>query len=154
MPYMVKDLSTDGSDRGGRIIRVYSKTETDSISTSRDLGWDVVDSDTDCAVVDGKVGYCVPSTYHGWKINNVIAGVHTKGVTGTMDIQIRRRRAGTDNDVLSTKVTVGDEFYAADGVVDEDYNTMATGDIIFIDIDTVHTTPAKGLFVTLTLVSS
>ena len=30
MPYMVKDLSTDGSDRGGNIIRIYSKTETDT----------------------------------------------------------------------------------------------------------------------------
>jgi hypothetical protein len=30
MPYMVKDLSTQGSDRGGRIIRVYSKDETDT----------------------------------------------------------------------------------------------------------------------------
>ena len=30
MPYMVKDLSTDGSDRGGKIIRVYSKDETDT----------------------------------------------------------------------------------------------------------------------------
>jgi len=40
----------------------------------------------------------------------------------TTDIQIRRRRAGSDIDMLSTKLTIGDEFFASDEVVNRASN--------------------------------
>jgi hypothetical protein len=69
-----------------------------------------------------------------------------------MDIQIRRRRSGSEVDMLSTPVTVGSgEYYARDGVINASNDDVATGDLIFIDVDTVHDpTPAYGLSVALT----
>jgi len=113
------------------------------------IAWTVVDSDTDVAVADGKQAFTVPSTLNGMDIVDVIASVHTKGVTGTTDVQLRRRRAGADADVLSTKVTIGDEFYAADEVVNAANDDLNTGDQLYVDVDAVHSgTAPKGLSVT------
>ena len=67
-----------------------------------------------------------------------------------MDIQVRKRSGGSDADMLSTLITVGDEFYCSDEVVKSD-NTedVATGDEIYIDVDQIHSgTAANGLTVT------
>ena len=106
-------------------------------------------SDEDCEDVDGKEGFCVPTEMDTMVLVNARATVYAKGVTGTMDIQVRRSRAGSDVDMLLTPITVGDEYTAADSVIDTDNDDIASGDLIFIDIDTIHTTPAKGLSVTL-----
>lgn len=91
------------------------------------------------------MGIGIGSELNAWTIKNVRASVYTKGVTGTMDIQIRRVRAGATVDVLSTLVTVGDEYTVADGVINAANDDLATGDLLFVDVDTTHTTPAKGL---------
>jgi hypothetical protein len=96
------------------------------------------EDDVSVATGDGKVGIPIPSLYNGWDIVDAIAVVHTKGVTSTTDIQIRRRRAGSDVDVLSTKITIGDEWYASDGVVNTSNDDLATGDMLYVDIDAVH----------------
>jgi len=89
------------------------------------------ESDTDCAVGDGKVAFTVPSTIDGWNLVDVIASCHTKGTTGTMDIQVRARSAGVDTDMLSTKVTMADtEFFASDGVVDGANDDVVEGNEI------------------------
>jgi hypothetical protein len=117
----------------------------------RSVGIVPFESDTDTAVGNGTVGFTVPASMTAHNLASAIAAVHTKGVTGTLDIQIRRRRAGTDADMLSTKITVGDEWYAADGVIDTSNDDIQTGDHIFIDVDAVHSgTAAKGLSVTMT----
>lgn len=110
----------------------------------------LLESDTSVATGDGKVAFTVPSNMNGLDISNVIVSVHTKGVTGTTDVQVRRRRAGADVDVLSTKVTVGDEFFAQDGVINTANDDLATGDQIYIDVDAVHSgTAPLGLGVTI-----
>ncbi|GAI33871.1 unnamed protein product [marine sediment metagenome] len=82
---------------------------------------------------------------------DVIASVHTKGVTNTTDVQIRRRRAGVDADMLSTKITIGDEYFASDEVIDGNNDDVEDGDQIYIDVDAIHTgTAPKGLSVVLT----
>jgi hypothetical protein len=87
---------------------------------------------------------------NGLKLVDAIAGVHTLGTSNTLDVQIRRRRSSTDNDMLSTKITISAaEYYARDGVINATYQAIATGDRIFIDVDAIHGTPAKGLYVTL-----
>ena len=66
----------------------------------------VHESDDSVVVADGKVAFTVPAEMNGYDLIDVVASVHTKGVTGTTDIQLRRRRAGSDVDMLSTKITI------------------------------------------------
>lgn len=108
----------------------------------------VVESDTAVTTGDGKVGIPITSELNGWNIVNVQANVYTKGVTGTTDIQIRRQRGATDADVLSTKITIGDEYYATDETINTSNDDLATGDMLFVDIDAVHSgTAPNGLSV-------
>jgi hypothetical protein len=111
---------------------------------------EVKGSGTACAVADGVDAFVVPSSLNGWDLVAATASSYSAGATGTMDIQVRRSRAGTDADMLSTKITINDGAYtASDGVVNAANNDLATGDLIFIDVDAVHTTPANGLSVVL-----
>lgn len=110
-----------------------------------------VESDTDVAVADGKIAFTVPMSLDGMNLVDVIASVHTKGVTGTTDVQIRRRRGGSDADMLSTKITIGDEWFASDEVIDGNNDDILDGDQIYIDVDAIHSgTAPKGLSVVLT----
>ena len=83
---------------------------------------------------------------------DVIAVVVTAGSgTGTTDIQVRRRRSGTNSDMLSTKVTIGTgEYFARDGTIDTTLDDVSTGDMIFIDVDAKTSTAPYGLSVCLT----
>lgn len=111
---------------------------------------EVKQSDQDTAVADGKDGFVVPSSINGWNLVGATASVVTAGTTGTLDIQVRRVRGADSADMLSTKITVNSaEYTASDGVVDAANDDVATGDMIFVDVDAVHTTAAKGLSVTL-----
>lgn len=107
-------------------------------------------SDEAVATGDGTLAFTVPSSLNGMNLVNVLASVYTKGVTGTTDIQVRRSRAGTDADMLSTKITLGDEWSVSDEVVDGTNDDVATGDQIYIDVDAVHSgTAPNGLSVAL-----
>lgn len=116
---------------------------------TKHVGMVLFESDTDVAVGDGTAPITIPAEMNGMNLVNVIASVHTKGVTGTTDVQLRRRRAGSDVDMLSTKITIGDEYYATDETINTSNDDVATGDQIYIDVDAVHTTTPKGLSVTL-----
>lgn len=117
----------------------------------RSVTFVVFESDIDVATGDGVVGFAVPANMDGLELKAALAAVHTKGVTGTTDVQIRRRRAGADVDMLSTKITIGDEWYAADGVINTSNDDLSTGDMLFVDVDAVHSgTAPKGLSVSLT----
>lgn len=107
---------------------------------------------SDEAVVtgNGTIAFTVPSSMNGMNLVNVVASVHTKGITGTTDVQVRARTGGVDSDMLSTKITLGDEFFASDEVIDGANDDIATGDQIYIDVDTVHSgTAPNGLSVAL-----
>jgi hypothetical protein len=173
--YDAKGLVTSGADAtqddigDGTTYKQYSDTEKSKLS-GIEAGADVTDatnvaaagalmnalfhfvvadSDGAVSIADGKKGIVVPAALNGWNIVSVVAAVTDKGVTGTTDVQIRRVRAGTPNDVLGTKITLGDEFFAADGVIDTGYDDLATGDILFVDVDAVHSgTAPNGLYVT------
>lgn len=105
---------------------------------------------TACATGDGQAYFRVPSALTGMNLVSVAAAVVTAGTTGTMDIQIYNV---TDScDMLSTKLTIDsgetDSSTAATAaVIDTDHDDVATGDMLRIDIDAVHTTPATGLVV-------
>lgn len=108
------------------------------------------ESDTDVAIGDGKGAFVVPVLMDEMNLVDVIASVHTKGVTGTTDVQVRRRRLGVDADMLSSEITIGDEFFASDGIIDGANDDVNDGDQIYIDVNAVHSgTAPKGLSVVL-----
>ena len=109
------------------------------------------DSATSVATGNGAVPFTVPASMAGMNLVNVVCSVHTKGITGTTDVQVRARTGGVDSDMLTTKVTIGDEFFATDETVDTANDDVTTGDQIFIDVDAVHSgTAPLGLSTTLT----
>lgn len=110
----------------------------------------VIESTMNAVTGNGTAGLVISESLNGYNLVDAIAGVHTQGVTGSTDIQIRRRRAGADADMLSTKITIGAEYFARDGVIDTANDDLATGDMLFVDVDAIHTTAPKGLSVTMT----
>lgn len=109
-----------------------------SIYGTKTVGLPLFDSATSVAVGDGTIGIPVTAELNGMSVIDVIAIVHVKGITGTTDIQIRRRRAGVDVDILTTKITIGDEFFARDGGIDLNNDDLQTGDMLYADVDAVH----------------
>jgi hypothetical protein len=107
-----------------------------------------------CAVANGTIGFVVPAAMAGMDLTDCVASVHTAGTTGTMSVMVRRRRATTDADMLSTALTIDSAetssttaatAHAINGANDD----LNEGDTIYVDIDGIHTTPATGLSVTL-----
>ena len=129
--------SLSGSDYGKRTIELVP-----------------FDSATNNATGDGKAFFRIPSTMNGWNLVAVAMQVYTAGTTNTLDVQIRRKRSGSSADMLSTKLKVDstevDSSTAAAAVIDGSNDDVATGDLINVDVDAVHTTPAVGLVVELT----
>ena len=110
-------------------------------------------SDIDVEIRDGTIPFAVPAIMNGLDLTAALASVYTPGTgTGSTNIQVRRSRAGTDNDMLSTQITISaTEYYAADGVINTSYDDIATGDLIFVDVTQLTaTTPPQGLSVVLT----
>lgn len=108
-----------------------------------------VASDTDVAVGDGKMGIAIPALLNQYNLISALASVYVKGITGSTTVQIRRSRGGADVDMLNTKITIGNVFFASSSDVNLTKDDVLTGDLIFVDVDTVHTTKAKGLSVVL-----
>jgi hypothetical protein len=114
------------------------------------VGVQVIDAATDTATGDAKAFFRIPAELNGMNLTGVNASVYTAGTTNTTDIQLRNK---TDSaDMLSTKMTIDStetdtSTAATPAVIDTTKDDVVTGDIIAIDIDAVHTTPAKGLYV-------
>lgn len=127
------------------------KLRSDVDTPDKNVCWIGFESDTSVSTGNGTSALVVSSSLTGMNLVNVTASVHTKGVTGTTDVQIRRRRAGSDDDMLTTKVTIGDEYYVSDEVIDTTNDDIEVGDQIYIDVDAIHSgTAPKGLSVTCT----
>lgn len=109
-------------------------------------------SDAAVTVGDGTIAFCVLADMNGLNVTAVTAGVATAGATsGSTDIQIRRKRGAASADVLSTKVTLSvGEYTISDGVINLSNDDLATGDLIFVDVDAINGTAPSGLSVTIT----
>jgi len=115
----------------------------------------VFNDSQNCATGDGAgdVFFRIPAELNGFDLVAVAACCQTAGTTNTMDIQIRNVTQAAD--MLTTKITIDsaetDSLTAATpAVIDTGNDDVATGDQIRIDVDAVHSTPAKGLLVELT----
>ena len=114
-------------------------------------------SDEPVIVGNGTWGFLVPGFMDGWEVTAVLAAVTgTRGVTGTLDAQVRRRRGGTNTDVLSTILSIDSNEWtsltaATPAVINTSNDDVADGDVIFVDVDAVQsgTTP-EGYVVSVT----
>lgn len=112
----------------------------------------VFDFATDIAVGDGKMYFHIPPALNGMNLVYCHAEVITAGTTGTMTIQVHELVGAVD--MLSTLLQIdtaetGSDTAATPYVINGDNDDVATNDVIRVDVDAVHTTPAKGLIVTL-----
>jgi hypothetical protein len=123
----------------------------------------VFDFATDTATGDGKYYFVVPAKLNGWNLIAVSAQVITAGTTGTTNVDLARcdvvatgnACSGTVQDMLSTNLTIDSgegksSTAAAAAVIDTTYDDVDTDEIIRVDVDAVHTTPAKSLILNLT----
>lgn len=151
IPVLIAVSSADGVTP----VMVYADPTTHrllvtSTGSNPNMAFAIFDSSTSCSVGDGIIGLAVPATYNGLSLSATGCAVHTKGITGTMTIQIRRRRDGSNADMLSAKLTIGDAWSSTTATIDTSNDDVATGDLIYVDVDTVHSgTAALGLAVTL-----
>lgn len=103
----------------------------------------------DLAIGDGQAVLVIPASAHGMNLVGQVVTVATAGTTGTTDIQLRRVRAGSAVDMLSTKLTIDSAetssiTAATPAVIDASNDDVQTGDLIFVDIDATATTKPKG----------
>lgn len=100
-----------------------------------------------CSVGDSHIVFPIPALISGWILSGIKGWVNTAGTTGTMAVQIRNSSRSLD--MLSTKLTFASGSLVDDGtaVINTSNDDVSTGDIIAVDIDAVHTTPALGLFI-------
>jgi len=101
-----------------------------------------------------SIGYSVgdviiPSCMNGMSLINVVATVENKGSSNTTNIQVERFRTGFLAQMLSTEVTIGDEYFAQDGVVELGGESLVfTGDKIRVEVTDIHSLVApQGLVV-------
>lgn len=110
------------------------------------LRMELVDGNTDVpapAILTKEV-IRIPLEYNGYSLIGVNYSVRTTGLTGDLDVQIRKNGSGT----------AGATFNAGQGQKDITLTgiTVATGDLIDVEIITNSmATPQKGLWVTLIL---
>ena len=114
----------------------------------RDLEIVCIDYTTDCAVGDGKGYITVPKATGSKDLAFVHMAVITAGTTGSMTVQIHNE---TDNvDMLSSPITLDSGVKTSiTAAIDNTKDDVVYGDVLRIDVDAVHTTPAKGLIVTM-----
>lgn len=104
------------------------------------------------AVGDGQVYIHIPSTCNGKNLTTVRGMVVGAGTTGQLTVQVRNVTDGAD--MLSTAMTIDsaqltNATASVPLVINASTDDVVTGDVLRIDIDTVHSTPAEGLVVTL-----
>lgn len=103
-------------------------------------------------VGDGAVFFVVPPQLNGMNLVSVQMGCITAGTTSTMLVQLHNK---TDaQDMLSTRVQLDSGETSSDtaataAVINGSYDDVATGDVIRVDVDQIHTTPAQGIWLNL-----
>jgi hypothetical protein len=118
---------------------------------------------TNTATGDGAAWFSAPDSLDGYNLTGVKAQVYQAGTTGTLNVDLARcdlvatgnACSGTVDDMLSTNLTIDSgegrsATAAAAAVIDASFDDIDVDDVIRIDVDAVHSTPAKGLQLILT----
>ena len=121
-------------------------------TSNRTINLSPFPSDVDIEIRDGTIAFAIPAVMNTLELTTVLASVYVPGTgSGTTNIKIRRSRVGDDQDMLSTILTLSTgQYFIADGIVDESYDDVLTGDLIYVDVTQLTTTPPQGLSVVLT----
>lgn len=108
---------------------------------------------------DGKAYFRIPTSLNGMNLVAVTANVFTAGTTGTINFDIDKCSAAATGNVCSGTVV---DMLSTNGTIDSGENstttaaaalvisatagvaTVATGDILRLNVDAVHTTPSQG----------
>ncbi len=101
---------------------------------------------------DGKGFMWIPPELNGMNLTDVEACLSVVGTGSTTLTQLRRKRAGSDVDMLTTRVSIDAAEYdsttaAASAVIATANMGVLTGDQVYIDHDQNHTTAGSGLVV-------
>ena len=120
--------------------------------TTKEVGLEVFAPNKATVTGDGQVYFQIPASFNGKNLTAARAMVVAAGTTGTLDIQVRNVTDAVD--MLSTKLTIDSAELtsataATAAVINGAADDVATNDVLRIDIDAVHSTPAEGLVVTL-----
>jgi hypothetical protein len=108
---------------------------------------------------DGKAYFRVPSSMNGMTLVAVNGNVYTAGTTGTINFDLAKCSAAATGNICSGTVV---DLLSTNGTIDSGENStstattplaisgvggvaqVATGDVIRVDIDAIHTTPSQG----------
>jgi len=135
--YLLLEHNTDGTHKFPITLQVKAFDDASVVTTG-----------------DGSVYIVIPANLNGRNLTAAHAYVSTVSTSATPTVQLRRVRAGTPVDMLSTKITidaneVSSYTAAAPPVINVANDDVATGDVIGVDVDLAGT-GAKGLGVILT----
>jgi len=102
-------------------------------------------------VGDGITRMVVPSTLDGLSLNSIAAHVFTVGSSGTITVMLHNETDAVDmlTTAVSIEVSESDSSTSGTPPVISSSNTVATADVLRIDVDTIST-GAKGLEVRMT----
>jgi hypothetical protein len=102
-------------------------------------------------VGDGITRMVVPSTLDGLSLNSIAAHVFTVGSSGTITVMLHNETDAVDmlTTAVSIEVSESDSSTSGTPPVISASNTVATADVLRIDVDTIST-GAKGLEVRMT----
>ena len=106
------------------------------------------ESDKEVTIGEGLVAFTVGNAMDGMDLVDHIVSCHTTGA-GTVTVQVRRKRDGDDVMMFETPITLTDEYYVSDGIIDASSDDIKTGDQIYVDVIEIDDTPPMGLSVTL-----
>lgn len=110
-------------------------------------------AETDCATGDGKAFLPIPLSLDGLSLIGIHGECKVAGVTTTMDMQVHNVTQAVN--LLSTLLTwdtgeTGTDTAATPAVIKSNGDEIvAAYDVLRLDFDSVHTTPAKGCILTL-----
>jgi len=117
-----------------------------SIYGRKNIVLHIADSATSLTIANGTVGVPIPSDLAGWIVKIVRSRMATAGSgAGTTDFQLRIiAPGGVNRDVLSTKITASAQDNVADGIINASNATLATGDLLFADVDALEAVAPTG----------
>jgi len=119
-----------------------------SYAGTKSVGLCLFQADTAVSAGDGITGIPIPASMNGMNIVDMVMSVDDKGVTSTTTMNLRRRRAGSDVDVFSSALALGDAWFASGPSINASNDDLATGDILYPDVDSIHSgTAPNGLSV-------
>ncbi|NVM21422.1 MAG: hypothetical protein HWN68_06545 [Desulfobacterales bacterium] len=120
-------------------------------SPSRGFGICLFERDVSVYLINGLTMFVVPVAMNGMNLVAAIGAVgNNKGIGGTTDIRLTKRRNGSNYYMFTTNIRIGDVWWADNCVIDPAQSEILTGDTIRADVVAMHSTAPKGLTVTMT----